>query len=201
VALLLFCSPDHPGVPARPAGPDTLATRRAGVFRFYGTNERLERVRYIVDWADRTGDTSSELRTGDTVEFSHAWSDTGPFAVRCRAQDEALRLSDWSEPDTVYIVNRAPLTPSGVSGARTVRPNEDSTFAAATTDPEQDLITYVFDWGDGTSTTAPGYASGDSVRMLHAWADTGLFAVRVKARDQYAHESDWSPSHEVTVEP
>jgi hypothetical protein len=33
----------------------------------------------------------------------------------------------------------------------------------------------------------------------HTWDDPGIFQVRVKAKDQYGRESDWSDSHTITI--
>jgi hypothetical protein len=201
VALLLFCSSHNPSVPCRPLGPDTLAARRIGTFGFYAPADRVERVRYVVDWGDRASDTSPELRSGDTVELAHAWSDTGSYGVRCLALDGESRRSGWSDALTVTVFNLAPLSPSFLSGPDSLAATEDGEFATATTDPEHDLITYVFDWGDSTTTAAPGYASGDTARMLHAWPDTGRFDVRARARDALGHESGWSPVRTVLILP
>ncbi|MCX6842675.1 MAG: PKD domain-containing protein [candidate division WOR-3 bacterium] len=86
-------------------------------------------------------------------------------------------------------------------GPDTVRVDSAAEFRTVTTDPEADLITYAFAWGDGDSVTAPGYASGDTARMLHAWSGTGEYQVRTTASDVAGHKSPWSPPHAVVVVP
>jgi len=202
VALLLSCTTlPLPTVPMAPFGPDTLGQREAARFAFYSTTERAERVRYIAYWGDNATDSSSFLRAGDTVELTHAWSDTGAFSIRCRAQTEAGKLSDFSPAHAVSIRNYAPLTPAGVLGPDTVRTDSAAEFRTVTTDPEADLVTYVFAWGDGDTVTAPGYASGDTARMLHAWSGPGEHQVRTMAADVTGHRSPWSPPHAVVVIP
>lgn len=184
-----------------PLGPDTLGQREAGRFAFYSMTERAERVRYIALWGDNATDSSGFLRAGDTVELTHAWSDTGAFSVLCRAQTEAGKLSDFSPAHLVFVRNYAPLTPAGVLGPDTVRTDSAAELRTVTTDPEADIITYAFAWGDGDTVTAPGYASGDTARMLHAWSSPGEYQVRTIASDAAGHESHWSPPHAVVVIP
>jgi hypothetical protein len=202
-ALLLFsCTTlPEPTVPMAPLGPDTLGQHQPGQFEFYSTTERVERVRYIAYWGDNANDSSCFVRAGDTMELTHTWSDTGLFSVLCRAQTEAGKLSDLSSPHLVLVSNYAPQTPDGVFGPYQVRIDSAAEFLTVSADPENDVITYTFAWGDGDTATAPGYASGDTARMLHAWSAPGQYEVRSMACDPAGHASSWSPPHGVVVNP
>jgi hypothetical protein len=185
-------------VPFLPVGPDTVSQGVAARFRFAGQSEQPERVRYICAWGDGLQDSSAPVRSGQPVELEHAWSDTGAFEVRSRALDEAGRLSDWSEPALVAVVNRAPPAP-GLAGPDTTFTDTVTEFAATTIDPESDLLDYDFDWGDGETYTASGYASGAVCRAVHIWRGPGEYAVRVRARDRANHASGWSPARMLQV--
>jgi hypothetical protein len=201
--MLLFSCTTEPGptVPMEPLGPDTLGEHQPGSFGFYTATDRVERVRYIAYWGGNANDSSSFVRAGDTVELTHAWSDTGLFSVQCRAQTEAGKLSDLSSPHPVLVCNYAPQTPAGVFGPYQVTADSDAEFLTVATDPEADLINYTFAWGDGDTATAPGYASGDTARMLHSWTVPGTYEVRSMATDPAGHTSSWSPPHGVVVIP
>jgi len=202
VALLLSCTTlPLPTVPVAPLGPDTLAQFQVGTFAFHSVTERTERVRYVAYWGDNATDSSNFVRAGDTVELDHAWSDTGLFSVRCRAQTEAGELSDFSSAHPVIVLNLAPRAPGWVFGPDTVRTDSATEFSTVATDPEADLLTYFFAWGDGDTVTAPGYASGDTARMLHSWSEPGEYQVRSMASDPAGHRSPWSPPHAVIVVP
>ena len=202
-ALLLFsCTTEPvPTVPMAPLGPDRLGEHKPGSFGFYAATDRVERVRYIAYWGGNANDSSSFVRAGDTVELTHAWSDTGLFSVQCRAETEAGKLSDLSSPHPVLVCNYAPQTPAGVFGPYQVTADSDAEFLTVATDPEADLINYTFAWGDGDTATAPGYASGDTARMLHSWTVPGTYEVRSMATDPAGHASSWSPPHGVVVIP
>ena len=190
-----------PTVPMVPLGQDTLGQRQTGRFEFCTATDRVERVRYVAYWGDNATDSSSFVRAGDTVELTHAWSDTGLFLVRCRAQTEGGKLSDLSAPHPVLVCNYAPLTPAAVFGPDTVKADSAAEFRTVATDPEADLVSYTFAWGDGDTVVAPGYASGDTARMLHSWSVPGEFEVKSLASDPSGHRSSWSPPHSVVVIP
>ena len=202
-ALLLLACTTEPGatVPMAPLGQDTLGQHQPGSFAFYTATDRVERVRYIAYWGDNATDSSSFVRAGDTVELTHAWSDTGLFSVHCRAQTEAGKLSDLSSPHPVLVCNYAPLTPVAVFGPDTVKADSAAEFRTVATDPEADLISYTFAWGDADTVTAPGYASGDTARLLHFWSVPGAYEVRSMASDPAGHRSSWSPPHGVVAIP
>jgi len=54
-------------------------------------------------------------------------------------------------------------------------------------DPDEDDVLYKFDWGDGTDS---GWIS--SLSTTHAWDETGIYNVKVKAKDDLGAESEWS---------
>ncbi len=70
---------------------------------------------------------------------------------------------------------------------------EEYTFTSSTTDPNDDQIYYLFDWGDDTYSLWLGpYNSGDQVETNKIWSEKGQYEVRVKAKDIYGVQSDWS---------
>jgi hypothetical protein len=202
-ALLLSCA--EPGLPQPepPLGPDSLRARAPGTFLFYNQPDDIARIRYCVDWGDLSAETTSALRLGDTVTVEHSWQDAGDFSLRCRAIADTgdRQASAWSDPKIVSVVNSAPLTPAAPSGPETLRVDTTGEFRARTTDPEADLIDYLFDWGNGESSTAGGYASGDTARVLYSWNAAGEYAVRVRARDAHGRESGWSPARYIVILP
>ena len=60
-------------------------------------------------------------------------------------------------------------------------------------DPDGDLLSYKWDWGDGTySHWIPAPAIGTYLSADHNWTEEGTYEVRVKAMDMYGSESEWS---------
>ncbi len=74
------------------------------------------------------------------------------------------------------------------------------TYSSTTTDPQNDSVYFMFDWGDSSSSDWIGpYASGDIVNASHSWTRKGNFDIKVKAKDSYGHQSDWSNPLSVTM--
>ena len=63
-----------------------------------------------------------------------------------------------------------------------------------TTDPDntEDEIYYRIDWGDGTMSNWYNKYWYQSGLMNHSWKMPGTCNIKVKAKDIYGNESDWS---------
>jgi hypothetical protein len=93
-----------------------------------------------------------------------------------------------------------PETPSIPDGPDNGMTEVEYTFSTTTTDPNGDQIFYKFDWGDGKESKWVGpYNSGDTGSASHVWKEGGDFEVRVKAKDIYDKESNWSASHTISI--
>ena len=77
---------------------------------------------------------------------------------------------------------------------------ETSEYETSSIDPEDDKIRYIFDWGDGSGFSYSDFiGSGETCVVSHSWTAKGEHELRVKARDTFGQESDWSESLLVTV--
>lgn len=94
---------------------------------------------------------------------------------------------------------KAPARPEQPKGRARVAINSPAAYSSVTTDPNQDSILYVFDWGDGLSDTTGLLPSDEAVFAAHAWASIDVFSVRVRAQDSKGHWSGWSDALSVTV--
>jgi hypothetical protein len=76
------------------------------------------------------------------------------------------------------------------------------TFFISHVDPNENQWYLMVDWGDGTQTSWLGpYASGEAIPYTHYWIATGHYAVKVKIKDIYGHESEWSSPIPLTIIP
>jgi len=86
-----------------------------------------------------------------------------------------------------------PTKPSKPSGPRLIKVDSYHKFSSSSTDPDNDQIYILFDWGDGTSSGWLGpYNSGEKVNALHKWTEKGTFQIRAKAKDVNGTQSEWS---------
>jgi hypothetical protein len=84
---------------------------------------------------------------------------------------------------TACSTNRPPLRP----GKLELLPGGalfEFTFSASTTDPDDDDISYQFDWGDGIRSEWSDFiSSGDTITESHTYAEGGEFEIKVRAQD------------------
>ncbi len=88
--------------------------------------------------------------------------------------------------------NNPPIKPDKPSGPTKVRLGVVYTYTAVTTDPDNDKISYLFDWGDGTTSGWTEFVpSGTNASASHVWSENS-YGIRVKAKDEHDAESEWS---------
>jgi hypothetical protein len=93
-----------------------------------------------------------------------------------------------------------PDKPDTPDGPAEVKVNEEATYTTSTTDPQDDDVYYMWDWGDGSELVWDGpYSSGDEVTGSHTWDEKGNYEIRVKAKDTGDHESEWSDKLPIQV--
>jgi len=98
------------------------------------------------------------------------------------------------------ILAEYPERPSPPDGPTSGIEGVEYTYTCKTTDPQEDLIHYYFDWDDGTNSGWLGpYDSGDIVEASHVWSKKGYYNIRVKARDIHVHQSLWSDPLSVSM--
>jgi len=113
------------------------------------------------------------------------------------SEELMLGYHAYSIPD---LFKRAPEIPEKPSGPITGRCGELYNFSTSTIDIYGDDIFYQWDWGDGTYSEWLGpYGSGEIVESSHIWNKQGLHSIKVKAKDIYDFESEWSEPLVVTM--
>jgi len=98
----------------------------------------------------------------------------------------------------IGITSNPPNKPI-IEGILEGQPGECYKYNGTTCDPDLDDIRYVFDWDDGSYTWTDYYTSGETGEAEHNWSTQGTYNVRVKARDRYGYESEWSDPIDVVM--
>ena len=156
-------------------------------------------------------DLASHL-TGMASWFTSNWDDfydggTGLAKAWLMADDlhpnsggYKVMAENWFEAITSLPENRPPDTPSAPTGPDSGNPGTSYSFTATATDPNEDQISFQFDWGDGIqSNWSTLVDSGSSVTMSHSWSDKGSYYVRVRVKDSYGATSNWSSGHPIVI--
>ena len=90
-----------------------------------------------------------------------------------------------------------PATPSGKINGKA---GTEYIYTSNTTDPDGDQVYYWFDWGDNTNSGWLGpFDSGETASAKHVWTVKGDYEIKVKAKDVYDAESEWSDSLPISM--
>ena len=129
------------------------------------------------------------ISSGAEVSANHTWTRPGTYYVKVMAEDvHGARRS--SRVLKVVISKYKPSKPSGQTSGKI---NEEYEYTASTTDPDEDQLYYLFDWGDGGFSEWIGpLDSGDTAEASHIWTERGDYEIKVKAKDEHGVQSDWS---------
>jgi len=81
MAGLLSCKSNHaPEVPGVPTGPDYCQRDTTYVFSTVASDPDGDSIAFRFDWGDSTtSHWEGWFASGETVAFTHAWSDTGTY--------------------------------------------------------------------------------------------------------------------------
>ncbi|OYT62544.1 hypothetical protein B6U81_00660 [Thermoplasmatales archaeon ex4484_30] len=107
------------------------------------------------------------------------------------------QLNLFGDPSVAFRISNAPNPPSTPSGPKRIKAGIEYTYITSTTDIDGDKVYYKWDWGDGNTSNWIGpFDSGEKAEASHVWAKRGIYRIRVKAKDTFGFESDWSePLH------
>jgi large repetitive protein len=161
--------------PVADAGPDqTVNEAQSVAFNGSGSDPDGDTLTYAWNFGD--GGTASGANA------THTYLDNGVYTAALTVDDGHGHIAT----DTLLVtVNNVAPTASLSGPATAVRGQERLfSFSASDVSPADAAGTfgYLVDWGDGTSTTTTGPASG--VQLTHTWIGSGSFTVRVTVTDK-----------------
>jgi PKD repeat protein len=157
------------------AGPNQTANEGATVsFDGSGSSDAdNDPLTFTWDFGDGGG--------GSGVNPAHVYADNGVYTVTLTVSDEANTTTGTL---TVTVLNVAPT--AALVGPADGVPGQERTFTFSATDPspvdQAGTFTYQIDWGDGSTDTVQGPASG--VQVTHVFTAVGPSTVSVTATDK-----------------
>jgi len=97
--------------------------------------------------------------------------------------------------------NHAPTSPVITSGSSFCIRDAACGFETGCIDSDGDLLYYQWDWGDGEISDWIGpFPSGEICTVSHAWTESGVFDIRVSAKDIWGYTTEWSPPVSVGID-
>jgi hypothetical protein len=153
----------------------------AGYRLHYGTASGTYTVH--LDVHNVTSYTVTSLTDGQTYYFAaSAYNASG-------SESSYSNQVSYSVP----AANGAPSAPATPTGPSSAVVNAALTFSTSATDPNQDSLTYRYDWGGGN---VGGW--GTAIQS-HTWTAAGQYTVKAQARDSKGAESAWSGGKTVSI--
>ena len=196
---------DPPNKPDTPDGPSNLKVGESGTYITSAIESEGDRVQYRFDWDDgHISDWTNLIDSGQSASKSHSWDNAGTYYVKVQARDDQEAMSVWSNGLRITVkssINDPPYTPSKSNGPTTGYTNIPYTYSTGTTDPNDDQVSYGWDWNgnDIVDEWTTMHASGIMVNVFHAWDSAGVYSVKVKSKDEHDAISDWSDPLVVTI--
>ncbi len=168
-----------------------------------GWNDPMDGSSQSLDYFFTTCCTSGNYTQGQ----AHQWSLRQMYVNDLWTAGTYMEMFEWGSlfgnPDLTMgpvTTSDPPSTPSKPNGPIHGTINRQYMFSSMSTDPNNDQIYYMFNWGDGTSSTWLGpYSSGLTISDSHSWSAIGEYDVTVKAKDINGATSDWSEPQTITI--
>jgi len=91
-----------------------------------------------------------------------------------------------------YEQNNPPEKPEKPDGITSGKINKKHTFSTVSTDIDGDRLYYCWSWGDGEIEWVGPYNTGEECIVTHEWDEEKTYEIKVKARDEFGAESEWS---------
>ena len=140
------------------------------------------------------GEYNLEAATLVDTHYFNYWYIAGDIAVGDEYSTQTtLTVTGDGILYAVFSENTPPNKPEMPDGPLSGGVYETYTYSTTTTDPDGDQVYYKWDWNDGEESGWLGpYDSGEPAGTSHAWTGSRTYQVRVKSKDQFGAESDWS---------
>jgi PKD repeat protein len=129
-------------------------------------------------WDFGDGTTASELIV------PHAYENPGTYPVVLTVTDNNGAQDRYHTQAVITQGNNPPTTPQ-LSGPLSGHLNVSYWYTIVSTDPDGDLIRYIFHWGDGTHRSSPPFESGPHIQTMYQWKAAGFYTIHVYAQDPH----------------
>jgi len=127
--------------------------------------------------------------------ITNSWDQMGIYTIWVKViDDDATEVTDYALV-RVGIISNPPDEPM-ITGPTMGRPGIEYSYEIVAFDPDDDQVFYWVEWGDGDYMSWIGpFDSGDPQTISHIWNHKGKFVIKVKAKDIYDYDSDWTSLH------
>ncbi|MCK5261287.1 MAG: PKD domain-containing protein, partial [Thermoplasmatales archaeon] len=144
---------------------------------------------YTWDFGDST--------TGYGVNPVHVYDTPGEYRVILTVTDDYGATDNGETTADIIMPNRPPFDPE-IDGPQNGTKNTEYVYTAVSTDPDNDTISYIFNWDDGETNTTEFFANGTAAAQTHSWTSAGKYTITVEAYDNETYSG--TTSHVVLID-
>ena len=150
-------------------------------------------------------DTYKAYKTDHAVSFGEMWASALNRYIKPSMTDGDYKsVEEWNAfgDPTLAIAEHSnpPAKPATPAGPATGKVGTAYTYTSSTTDPDGDQVSYLFDWGDNTTSGWVGpLNSGATASAVKTWATKGTYQIKVVAKDTHGVVSVWSDPMPITM--
>jgi hypothetical protein len=141
------------------------------------------------NWA---GNRDGYLKNNIRADFDRYINPDGQMTFLSYAERTPYRTMHDYFSIIVSKINDPPFEPT-IDGPTRGVAGIELNYTINAEDPDGNDVYYFIDWDDGNAEEWIGpYSSGADVSISHTWEDKGNYEIKVKAKDTYDDESDWT---------
>jgi len=157
-------------------------------------------VECTFDWGDGNKTTTDFVKSGSNASALHIYEKEGIYKIKVIALDRSGSSSEWSDYLTITVIpNNKPKVPINLFGPSYGYAGIAYYYFTLANDPDNDMIKYTFDWGDGMISKTDLVNSGSVENASHIWSKEGTYQVKCNTTDSKGSSSMWSKSLNVTI--
>ena len=163
----------------------------------WNPNTESDLAGYKLHYGTASGNYSVHLDVHNVTTYTvTGLTDGQSYYFAATAYDASGHESGYSNQVSYAVpttANGAPSTPVIPTGPSSAATNAAATFSTSATDPNNDTLTYRYDWGGGV------IGNWGTANQSHTWTAAGQYSVKAQARDSKGAESAWSGGKMVTI--
>jgi hypothetical protein len=147
---------------------------------------------------DIVGNADLEFDFNTEILYMSAYTTTGELykintwfgdATLIGNFEEGARISGFIIP---WNWPPSPPEPPMITGPECGKINVEYEYSFVSIDPDDDLLTYIIDWGDGNIVEHGLYPAGEKITVKHEWSEEGNYNIKAKVREISGLESSWN---------
>jgi len=134
-----------------------------------------------------------QIITNDVIFIEeYKTSDLGDLAVKEMWEVYGVEGAEIWIGEVAPFWNLPPYKPT-IEGPSNGEINIQYNFTLNIIEPERDNVYYYIDWSDENESGWIGpYAYGQTITATHAWSKPKIYEIRIKVKDTFGAESNWS---------